>query len=568
VGYAGLVEADEAGTLVAVKALQRELIDPLTRERHGRVVKVMGDGAIIEFTSVVDAVACAVAIQRAVAARQANVAVERRIVYRIGVNLGDVVVEGEDLLGDGVIVAARLEQLCEPGGVAVSGTAYDHLQGKINQAIEYLGERQVKNIARAVRVYRVRLGDEARPVRPTLALPDRPSIAVLPFTNLSGDPEQDYFADGMVEEIIAALSRMRWLFVIARNSSFTYRGHAFDVKQVGRELGVRYVLEGSVRRAGDRVRITGQLLDASTGGHLWADRFGGKLADIFDLQDQITASVVGAIAPKLERAEIDRAQRKPTDSLDAYDHFLRGMAGIHGWTREANAAAFACFTRAIALDPHFAAAYGMAARCFSQRKASGWVEDRQKEIAEATRLARRAAELGTEDAIALCGAAMVLSYVIGDLDTASTLIARALILDPNFAWGWHVSGWIRGWLGEPEIAIEHAARAMRLSPTDPHTFTMRTSTACAHFLAGRFDDALAWAQEVTWERPGFLIATMVVAAAAALADRPTDAGRAMTQLCKTAPEMRLGNLRDYWPIRRPEDFTRWHEGLRRAGLPP
>ncbi len=275
-----------------------------------------------------------------------------------------------------------------------------------------------------------------------------------------------------------------------------------DVKQIGRELGVRYVLEGSVRNAAGRVRIGGQLIDAATGAHLWAARFEGPLADVFDLQDRVTASVVGAVAPRLEQAEIQRAQRKPTDSLHAYDHFLRGMAGIHGWTREANDAAFSCFGRAIELDPSFAAAHGMAARCFSQRKASGWVEDRGADIAVAGRLARRAAELGIDDAIALGGAAMVQSYVIGDLATADRLIADALSLDPNYAWGWLVSAWIKGWAGEPEIAIDHAARAMRLSPADPHTFTMRTATAAAHFVAGRYDEALAWAEAVTWERPG------------------------------------------------------------------
>jgi tetratricopeptide (TPR) repeat protein len=370
----------------------------------------------------------------------------------------------------------------------------------------------------------------------------------------------------MVDEIITALSRVRRLFVIARNSSFTYKGRAVDVKQVGRELGVRYVLEGSVRKAGDRVRITGQLVDTSAGAHLWADRFDGELADIFDLQDRVTASVVGAIAPRLERAEIERAQRKPTGSLDAYDHFLRGMAGIHGWTREANTAALACFKHAIKLDPEFAAAYGMAARCFSQRKASGWVEDRARDVAEAGGLARRAAELGTDDPMALGGAAMVLSYVVGDLDTARGLIARALALDPNYAWGWLVSAWIAGWWGEPEAAVEHAANAMRLSPADPHAFTMRTATASAHFFAGRYGEALAWAEEVAWERPGFLIASAVVAAAAALADRLATAERAMARLREIEPGMRLGNLRNHWPIRRPEDFARWQEGLRRAGL--
>ena len=530
------------------------------------MVKLAGDGLIVEFASVVDAVACAVALQRGVAAYEADAPLEQRIVYRIGVNLGDVVVEGEDLLGDGVNLAARLEALCDPGGVAISGTAYDHLQGRTDVAIAFVGERQLKNIARSVRVYQVRMGGSEGSPRP-LELPDRPSVAVMPFANLSGDPEQDYFADGMVEEIITALSRLRWLFVIARNSTFIYRGRTVDVKQVGRELGVRYVLEASVRRAGRRVRIAGQLIDATTGAHLWADRFDGDLADLFDLQDRVTENVVGAIWPKLEQAEIRRAQRKPTENLDAYDHFQRGMAGIHGWTRAANAAPFASFMRAIEPDPSFAAAYGMAAPRFLQRKSSGWVEDRDKDVAEADALARRAAELGTEDAIALGGAAMVLAYVVGDLPSADGLIARALALDPSYAWGWHVSGWIKGWLGEAETAIEHAARAMRLSPTDPHAFTMRTATACAHFVAGRYDEALAWGEEVAWERPGFLIAAIVVAAASAMADRPNAAARAMDQLLRIEPTMRLGNLRDHWPAYRAEDLRRWHEGLRRAGLP-
>ena len=372
VGYSRLIETDEAGMLAAMRTLWAEMIEPLFRAHHGRLVKSMGDGFILEFASVVDAVNCAATLQQGMTARSADVAEDRRIAYRIGINLGDVVVSGDDLLGDAVNVAARLEQLCEPGGVLISGTAYDHLHGKISHEIEDIGEHRFKNITRAVRVYRVHPTDGIVSGRPVLTVPDRPSIAVLPFANLSGDPEQEYFADGMVEEIITALSRIRWLFVIARNSSFTFKGRAVDVKQIGRELGVRYVLEGSVRNAGGRVRISGQLIDASTGAHLWADRFEGELADVFDLQDRVTASVVGAVAPRLEQAEIQRAQRKPTDSLHAYDHFLRGMAGIHGWTREANDAAFACFGRAIELDPNFAAAHGMAAGASpSARPAAG-----------------------------------------------------------------------------------------------------------------------------------------------------------------------------------------------------
>ena len=299
---------------------------------------------------------------------------------------------------------------------------------------------------------------------------------MLPFVNLSDDREQEYFADGMVEEIITALSRMRWLFVIARNSSFTYKGRAVDVKQVGRELGVRYVLEGSVRKDGNRVRIAGQLIDTSTGAHLWADRFDGDLANIFDLQDQVTASVAGAIAPKLEEAEIERAKRKPTESLDAYDYFLRGMAAFHQWTREANNEALPLFYKAIELDPNFAAAYGMAARCYARRKTVGWVIDRAFEIAETSRLARRAAELGRDDAVALCSAGIALAFVVGDLDSGDAYIDRALVLNPNLAVAWFVSGLVKVWLGEPEVAIEREARAMRLSPHDPQIFNMQAAS--------------------------------------------------------------------------------------------
>src|SRR5689334_21107382 len=323
------------------------------------------------------------------------------------------------------------------------------------------------------------------------ALPDRPSIAILPFANLSGDPAQDYFADGVVEDIISALSRIRWLFVIARNSSFTYKGHAVDVKQVGRTLGVRYVLEGSLRKAEKRVRITGQLIDATTGGHIWGDRFEGMLGDIFELQDQVTVNVVGAIARQLEQAEIERARRKPTESLDAYDYYLRGMAGLHLWTREGSEEALLHFYRAIELDPSFASAYGMAARCFTQRKSSGWMTDRQQEVTETVRLARQARDLGREDAVALSGAGFALAYVAGEVDEGATLIQRALVLNPNLAWAWYFSGWVKIYLGEPETAIQHATQAMRLSPNDTHLFNMQAVAAYGHLYAGRFNEAVS-----------------------------------------------------------------------------
>ncbi len=403
---------------------------------------------------------------------------------------------------------------------------------------------------------------------PALALPDKPSIAVLPFQNMSGDPEQDYFADGMVEEIITALSRMSSLLVIARNSSFTYKGRMVDVKQVGRELGVRYVLEGGVRKAASRVRITGQLIDAATGMHLWADRFEGSLEDIFDLQDQVTASVVGAIAPKLEQAEIERAKRKPTENLDAYDYYLRAMASLYQWTKESNNEALRLLYRAIELDPNFASAYGVAAWCYVWRKTQGWVTDGAQEAAEATRLAQRAVELGKDDAIALSAGGYALAHIAGDLDGGAAFIERALVLNPNLAGTWLNSGWVRVWLGESEVAIEHLARAMRLSPRDPILFRMQGATASAHFFAGRYDEASSWAEKALRENPNLQQALRVAAASHALAGRLEEAQKAIARMRQLDPDLRISNLKDRLPtFRRPEDFARYVEGLRKAGVP-
>src|SRR6516164_1547467 len=398
-GYSRLMGVDEEGTHERLKAHLQEVVNPKIAEHRGRIVKNTGDGFLAEFPSVVDAVRCAAEVQRGMAERNAKTPENGRITFRIGINLGDVIVEEYDIFGDGVNVAARLEALADPGGICISRVVRDQVRDRLDCTFEDLGEQEVKNIPRPVRAYRVRdrtipaMGPKELSPLPLL-LPDKPSIAVLPFQNMSGDPEQEYFADGMVEEITTALSRIRWLFVIARNSSFTYKGQAVDVKQVGRELGVCYVLEGSVRKAGNKIRITGQLIDCATSAHLWADRFEGALGDIFDLQDQVTSSVVGAIAPKLEQAEIERSRRKPTESLDAYDYYLRGMAAFNRWTPEGNIEALSMFQRAIELDPQFASAYGFAVRCYNQRKANGWPSDRRRDALEVAKLAQRAAELG------------------------------------------------------------------------------------------------------------------------------------------------------------------------------
>jgi TolB-like protein len=402
---------------------------------------------------------------------------------------------------------------------------------------------------------------------PARTLPDKPSIAILAFQNLSGDPEQEYFADGVVEDIITALSRIRWLFVIARNSSFTYKGRAVDVKQISRELGVRYVLEGSVRKAANRVRITGQLVDAAAGTHLWAERFEGSLDDIFELQDQVATSVVGAIAPQLERAEIARAKRKPTENLGAYDYYLRGMADLQRGTREAIDEALPLFEKAIELDPDFASAYGSAAWCHFWRKVNGWMIDPTREAAEGARLARQAVELGRDDAVALARGGHALAHFTGDLDAGIALHDRAVMLNPNLAAAWFLGGFLRVWHGEPDGAIEHFARAMRLSPLDPETYRMQAGMAAAHLFAGRFDAASSLADKASNDLPSFLLVAGVAAASHALAGRTEEGRRAMDHLRKLDPLLRISNLRDWLPIHRAEDLATFADGLRRAGLP-
>ncbi len=570
VGYTGLMAADEAGTLRRLTELRETVLTPLIDRHHGRIVKLMGDGLLVEFASAVDSVSCALEWQDQVKRHQSGNDQDTALSFRIGVNLGDVIVTEDDIYGDGVNIASRLEGLAKPGRVYISDDIYRHAKGKVTAQFEDLGKQVLKNVSEPRQVYCVSAAEDRfspgsdKATEPTL--PDRSSIAVLPFTNMSGDPEQDYFADGMVEEIITALSRIRWLFVIARNSTFTYKGQAVNVRQVGRELGVRYILEGSVRKAGATVRITGQLIDTSTDTHIWADRFDGTTENVFDLQDRITSRVVGAIAPRLEHAEIERAKRKPTDSLDAYDYYLRGMSAVHQWNRAANAEALSMFSKAVELDPNFAAAYGLAARCYSMRKASGWMDNPEQEISETVRVARRAAELGPDDAIALSTAGIGLAFVAGELDEGANLLERALDLDRNLAWAWLFSGWVKVWSGEPDVAIEHVERGYRLSPHEPHIFGMQSAIAMAHFFAGRHDEALAWARRAMKVHSHTLLATCVAAASAALIGDNANAANAIDHLKQIDPGIRLSNLDRLFPLRRAEDVAKWSDALRQAGM--
>jgi TolB-like protein/DNA-binding SARP family transcriptional activator len=479
---------------------------------------------------------------------------------------------------------ALMELYAAQGRHAAALRQYEQLRDTLARELETRPEPETDALVRRIREDR---RSPARPiVEPALLesggisqieaplwpdpppVPETPSIVVLPFQNLSHDPEQEYFSDGIVEEITTALSRFRSLFVIARNTAFTYKGRAVDVRQVGRELGVRYLLEGSVRKAANRVRITGQLIDTGSAAHLWADHFDGTPEDVFELQDQVTSSVVGAISPALEQAEIDRIKRKPTESLGAYDYFLRGRAALHEGSVQGHREALQLFYRAIELDPDFAAAYGMAAYCYCHRKTNGWTADRESEIAETARLARRAVELDTDDAVALSCAGFALAYVVGELDAGVAFIDRALLLNANLATAWIVSGWVRVWLGKPEVAIEHLARATRLSPLDPLINRTRTTTAHAHFFAGRYDEASSWAAMTLREWPDYQTALRIAAASYALAGRLREAKDARERLQKLDPALRLANLADeLGPYNRRQDIARYVEGLRAAGLP-
>lgn len=399
------------------------------------------------------------------------------------------------------------------------------------------------------------------------SLPDKPSIAVLPFANMSGEPDQEYFADGMAEDIITALSRFRHLFVIARNSSFTYKKRAADIKQVGHDLGVRYVLEGSVRKAADRVRITGQLIDASTGAHLWADRFDGELEDIFDLQDDVTARVVNAIAPKMEQVEAARAKRKPTESLDAYDYLLRGTECLHRQTPDSVEQALRLLNKAIELDPEYGAAYGTAAYCYAVRKSSGWVVRQEHDIEEASRLGRTAARFGEDDAVALSRAGHAVAYVAEDLAAGERFIDRAIELNSNLAAAWFHSGWLRVWLGHPDEAIQHFARFQRMSPVDPMSIRMNSGIAFAHVLAGRYDEASSYAEQALRENPNSHQALRMAAMGHALAGRIAEAQQVMRRLRQIDPALRISHLKHLTPLRRPEDVARYLEGMKKAGLP-
>ena len=570
--YGRLMSRDEARTLADLQTARRTLIEPAVAAYRGRIVKTVGDTMLVEFPSAVDAARCAVDVQRGMAERNATVPPDVRLEFRIGIHVGDIMIDEDDIFGEGVNLAARLEQIAEPGGICLSDEAYRHIRGKVEIIFDDMGLQVLKNIAQPTRAWRISIGVEPASapsivsissVQP-LALPDKPSIAVLPFQNIGGDPEQEYFADGMVEEIITALSRFKSLFVIARNSSFAYRGKNVDIKQIGRELGVRYVLEGSVRRVGDKVRISGQLIEAATGNHIWADRFDGGLGDVFGLQDQVSTSVVGLLAPRLEQAEFERARQKPTDKLDSYDFYLRGTALLH--QRSSLIEAHDFFRKAIERDPEYAMAHAMVAWMWMARQAIYGMPLIAEARAEAIRHARLAARLAAEDPFVLATAGHVLTYLGHEYERGLTMVEQAVVLNPNLAIAWYSRGFVYLLCDEAEPAIESFDRMIRLSPLDPLRLSAWNGSSHAFFCLGRHEDGCAAAMK-SMQFDANAHSLLAFAINAIRVGRKEEANKAVSRVLKLQPGFRTSHVSEAFPVRWPQRREEIAAALREAGLP-
>jgi adenylate cyclase len=576
VGYSRLMGHDESGTLARLREHRTLRFDPAVARHGGRLVKLTGDGALVEFGSAVDALAAAIEFQQAMAEINRGQPADIVIQFRIGVHLGDLIVDSDDLYGEGVNIAARLEAEASAGGIVISRTVHEAVEGRLKTGFDSLGPLSLKNIRRPVQAHRViwQPSDWSAPVAPTTrsaaanpaSQKSLPSIAVLPFDNMSGDAEHDYFADGIVDDLITALSRFKSLFVVARNASFTYKGKTVPPQQAGQELGVRYLLEGSVRKAADRVRITGQLIDTETGAHLWADRFDGPLNDVFDLQDRVTTSVVGAIVPKLAQAEFDRAKRKKFENLDAYDCTLRALALSQQLSKESNEQMLALYNRAIELDPEFSPPHGHAVQCYVNMKLHGWAFDKDQHEAEVRRLAGRILAIGQDDAVALSTVALGLAWVCREFEASADYANTATTINPNLAIAWKNRGAISVFRGEPETAIEQLSRASRISPIGIDFYTVQGYAALAYLFEGEYDKAAECAKDPCLYLTAWPIGYMASAAAHGLADNPAAARRSLRRLCRLNSALQLSNLADFLSFHRAEDLHTLTEGLRLAGL--
>ena len=571
-GYSRLMGIDEEGTLADLKGHRRAVLDPKITEHRGRIVKTTGDGFLVEFASVVDAVRCAVDIQRQMAERNIAVPAERRVEFRIGLNVGDIIIDDKDIYGDGVNIAARLEALAAPGGICVSRVVRDQVRDKLDFSFEDMGEQQVKNIARPVRTHRVLIDIAAQsesvssvpsPARP---LPQKPSIAVLPFANMSGDAEQEYFSDGITEDIITNLSRNHSFFVISRSTSFTYKGPAVDVGKIGRELGVRYVLEGSVRRAGSRVRITAQLIEAASGHHLWADRYDRELADVFAVQDEIARNITGAIAPGIISAEIQQAQRKDPSQLDAWDRTMRAHSHIRRFTREDLAQARRLLDEAIALDPTNSMALSDLAFAHHFEAVFGWGEAPAESHARVGEAARKAVAADDGDAMAHTALA-IFDLFSGRHDEARRRLNRALDLDPNSMFARGYLGVSYGFGGEPEAAFAHLDEALRLSPRGPLLVIWHLCKGWTALTAERYEEAVEFAEQAREANPEFPDIYAVLASANGQLGRAAEAASALHELLRRMPGLTASDERLNRPFARAADRDRFLEGLRKAGMP-
>jgi len=568
-GYSRLMGQDEPATVRDLKG-HLAVILPLVARHGGRIMHTAGDGFIAVFRSVIGAIECALDIQTVMAERNKDVPENRRMLFRIGINLGDVIHDGTDIYGDGINVAARLEALAAPGGVIISQAVNDQVRDRFDFALKDLGEHELKNIARPVHVYRLDTPMESKAVPASglsLPLPDKPSIAVLPFINMSGDPEQEYFVDGMVDDITTSLSRFDQLFVVARNSSFTYKGRAVDVRQVADELGVRYVLEGGIRKADSRLRITGQLIDATTGGHLWADRFDGTVDDVFEFQDRITETVVGAIEPTIQKAEIERARRKPIDNLDAYDLYLRALPHVYAFRPNDNLEALTLLTKAIDLEPDYAPALAYAAWCIEQRVTRNWPSVGDDDEAQAITLARRALAAGSDDAIAIVLAGFVLVMVGRDYTAGLDGVHRAVERNPGSGFVNFLAGTALVYGGEPEKALPLLQRAMTLGPLDPAYYMYLMVAAWAELIGGRPDKALELAERSVAIYPDWDSTYWALVPAYVQLDRLPEAQAALAKYESLAPDMTISKLRSLLPFRYPAPLEMILDGLRAAGLP-
>jgi adenylate cyclase len=572
-GCSRLVGRDEERTVAQLKAFRKTLVDPAVTSHRGRIVKNTGDGMLAEFASVVDAARCAVVIQQEMASQNAGVPAELRIEFRIGMHVGDIIIDDDDIFGDGVNIAARLEGIAEPGGICISDDAHRQIRGKIDSSFTDIGEQNLKNIAEPMRVWRVRLPGAGAAVQPAsspvrsqaLALPDKPSIAVLPFDNMSAEAGQEYLADGIVEAITAALSRIRSFFVIARNSAFAYKGRAANVRDIGKELGVAYLLEGSLQKAANRLRIIVQLVETEGGAHVWSSHFDGGIDEFFDLEDRITEQVAGALQPSIRIAEIERSRRKRPQDLGCYDYTMRAMPHVWALEKERSSKALDLLEKALQIDPEYPLALSLAGWCHAQRCVYNWTDDVADEQAMARSLAKRAVSLSGEDPVILAVLGAVQTFV-RNYGTARVLLERALALDPNGAWTWSRLGWIENYADQPRKAIENFERALRLSPVDPMNFNNYAGIGSAHEVAQEYDKAAAFYRRALEEQPnaGWLYRNLTSSLSAA--GRMDEARQAFAEMMRYYPDLTLSKFKQAM-VFSTATLDRMGENLKRMGLP-